>query len=301
VKPSEETWGGEEVLCVTCKKADVKIGHIDTRDELIEAGTIKPITYGDWMKSHKLTLSEVYAKLAENGISVVIPDLYLALSETKKARRGRPGKSDDSVVDDDGEPIKPTEVKTKKPKATKKTEATEATEEPVKTKKTKATKTTEEATEATEEPVKTKKTKATKATEEATEATEEPVKTKKTKATKATEEATEATEEAKAAAKLAKKEAKAIAKAAEEKAEAKAIAKAAKKDKKSEDDLSACMSGLNVSELGFEECEEEKYIVDIDGTEWEQRGDLILTLEGVLAGRVVGDKCDWLEGYGTNL
>ena len=311
VKPSEEEgWGGEEFLCVTCKKADLKFGTIETRDEHIENGDFTPITYGDWMKAHKLSLSQVYTTLAENGVSVMIPVKEQAVSQTKKARRGRPGKSDDSVVDDDAEPVKA--KKAKKAKAEKADKSESESDEPkvkvVKAKKAKAEKAESEGdtdepkvkkpkakSEETSEP----KVKKPKAKTEKSESEEPKAKTEKSKSeepkVKKSKETTEASSDEKESKRL-RKEAKAEAKAEEERLAAKAEKKA-KKSKKSEDDLVKSMG-----ELELEEGECEKVIVDIDDKEYEQRGDIILTMEGVYAGKIVDGMCDWVdEGRGTNL
>jgi hypothetical protein len=276
VKPAEEG-DEEENLCVTCKKAEVRIGTIDYRAELVEDGTIKPITYGDWMKAHKLTLSEVYSKLAEHGVSVVIPDNEQAVSKTAKARRGRPGKSDDSVVDEDGEPEtkvvkakKEKEVKTKKAKKEKE-EVEEVEDVEVKEVKVKKAKKAKEEVEEVDVEVKVKKAK--KAVTE-TEAVLEPVKTKKDKKAKEGEP------------KLPK---------SDEEKEAKKARKAAKKAKASSDDLIESMSGL-MGELNFEEGETEKNIVDIDGKDYECKNGFILDMDGTIVGKEEDGDVVWTDG-----
>ena len=282
VKHTEEGegWGGEDTLCVTCKKAEIKIGTINNRDDLVEDGTIKPITYGDWMKAHKLTLSEVYAKLAEHGVSVVIPDKEQAVSETaKKARRGRPGKSDDSVVDEDGEP----EVNVKK--EVKKAKAVEDSDEEVEVKAVKVKKAKVEEVEVKEK--KEKKTKKAKVEEPVEVEVEVEVKVKADKVKKAKVE----DDEPKSPKSDEEKEAKAAKKA-------KKAAKAAKKAKDSADDLLKSMDALNLGELNFEEGEIEKNIVDIDGKDYESRNGFILNMEGEIVGREEEDEVVWTDTDG---
>jgi len=270
VKPAEEG-DEEENLCVTCKKAEVRIGTIEYRAELVEDGTIKPITYGDWMKAHKLTLSEVYSKLAEHGVSVVIPDNEQAVSKTAKARRGRPGKSDDSVVDEDGEP----ETKVVKVKKTKKAKVEVEEEDKVEVKEVKVKKAKKAKVEVEEEEeVKEVKVKKPKKAVTETEAVLEPVKTKKDKKSKEGEPKSPKSDEEK---------------------EAKKARKAAKKAKASSDDLIESMSGL-MGELNFEEGETEKNIVDIDGKDYECKNGFILDMDGTIVGKEVDGDVVWTDG-----
>jgi len=270
VKPAEEG-DEEENLCVTCKKAEVRIGTIEYRAELVEDGTIKPITYGDWMKAHKLTLSEVYSKLAEHGVSVVIPDNEQAVSKTVKARRGRPGKSDDSVVDEDGEP----ETKVVKVKKTKKAKVEVEEEDKVEVKEVKVKKAKKAKVEVEEEEeVKEVKVKKPKKAVTETEAVLEPVKTKKDKKSKEGEPKSPKSDEEK---------------------EAKKARKAAKKAKASSDDLIESMSGL-MGELNFEEGETEKNIVDIDGKDYECKNGFILDMDGTIVGKEVDGDVVWTDG-----
>ena len=139
-------------LCVTCGKADLKFGTINDRQYNIDNETIKPISYGEWMVAHKTNLLEVYEKLAEHGISILIPDEQQVVRNTpKKARRGRPGKSDDSVVDEDSVP-----------KKSKKAKAESDSEEPKKSKSKKA----KAESDSEEDPKKSKKSKKAKAESE---------------------------------------------------------------------------------------------------------------------------------------
>jgi hypothetical protein len=136
--------------CKTCsvdKEGEVKdleFGDVDSRDRNVEDERFAPITFGEWMKGHKMTLSEVYAKLAAGGVGIEIPAEQLMCRELPKRRKGRPAKSEDSVVDEDTKP---------KRKATK---ADSDSEEP----KAKAKKASPAASESeTEKPKKAKKVK----------------------------------------------------------------------------------------------------------------------------------------------
>jgi len=89
----------------------IEYGVVDDRETNIEAGMFKPVTYGDWLKSHKKTsLSEVYEKLRTSGISIEIPPSEL--QESDKRRKGRPGKVE--PTDEDGPAPK---KRVRKPKA----------------------------------------------------------------------------------------------------------------------------------------------------------------------------------------
>jgi hypothetical protein len=80
---------------------DLEFGTMDTRDANVEDEQFAPITFGEWMKAHKMTLTEVYAKLAAAGVQIEIPAEQLICRELPKRRKGRPAKSEDSVVDED--------------------------------------------------------------------------------------------------------------------------------------------------------------------------------------------------------
>jgi len=190
----------DETVCVACGKADIKFGTTETRSENIENELFAPISYGEWMKAHKMDLSEVYSTLSEGGISIEIPQIELQVRDLpKKTRRGRPGKSDDSVIEDEDSP--------KKGKKPKKTEESDS-EEP-KSKKSKSKISTESDSEV-ETPKAKKEKKAKKAKSEDSEAESEsetkPKKEKKAK--KAKSEDSEAEAESKAEIEAPKKEKK---------------------------------------------------------------------------------------------
>jgi hypothetical protein len=106
-KVAEDTY-----YCKSCsvdKEGDAKeieFGAMDDRDQNVEDGRFAPITFAEWMKGHKTTLPEVYAKLRDAGIALEIPANELTCRELPKRRKGRPAKSDDSVVDEDTVPKK---------------------------------------------------------------------------------------------------------------------------------------------------------------------------------------------------
>ena len=96
--------------CSVDKEGDAKeleFGTTDDRDQNVEDGRFAPITFAEWMKAHKnMSLPEVYSKLREAGIALEIPANELMCRELPKRRKGRPAKSDDSVVDEDTVPKK---------------------------------------------------------------------------------------------------------------------------------------------------------------------------------------------------
>jgi hypothetical protein len=90
---------------------ELDYGIVEQRETNIATGMFKPVTYGDWLKSHKKTsLSDVYEKLRTSGISIEIP--ASELTESDKRRKGRPGKAE-PTTDEDG----PAKKRTRKPKA----------------------------------------------------------------------------------------------------------------------------------------------------------------------------------------
>ena len=265
-------------LCVTCGKADLKFGTINDRQYNIDNETIKPISYGEWMVAHKTNLLEVYEKLAEHGISILIPDEQQVVRNTpKKARRGRPGKSDDSVVDEDSVPKKSKKAKAesdseepKKSKKSKKEKAESDSEEPKKSKKEK------KAKAESDEPKKSKKAKAESDSEE------EPKKSKKSKKSKSDESKTEGSDS--------------------DESEAKRIRKAAKKAAKAkeEQDVSNLTEGLG--ELTLELSENEDQIAEICGKDYTIRdtkaGKIVISSDGEIVGKITEDgECEWVEGY----
>jgi hypothetical protein len=227
---------GEEV-CMACGKAELKFGNIEARSENIENDLFSPISYGEWMKAHKMDLSEVYATLSEGGISIEIPAKELQVRELpKKTRRGRPGKSDDSVIEDE-------DSVPKKGKKSKKSEDSDS-EEP-KEKKPKKKSISAESDSEVEAPkkVKAKKTKSADSEAESESETKTKPKEKKEKAKKTKSEDSEAESESetKTKPKKSKKESKSEDSEAESKAKAKKEKKE-KKDKKSKSEDSEAES-----------------------------------------------------------
>ena len=108
-------------LCQTCNKSEeageLSLGMLSERDESIKNGLFKPITFGEWMRDHKMSLDDVYSALAEVGASIKIPSEELVTGpRMAKAvrRRGRPAKSDES--ESDAEEKKLPKLKAKKSK-----------------------------------------------------------------------------------------------------------------------------------------------------------------------------------------
>jgi len=93
--------------CKTCtvdkdgNAKELEFGTLDTREENIDGDEFAPSTYAEWMKAHKTTLPEVYAKLAAQGIQLEIPAEELISRTLPKARRGRKSKPDDESADAD--------------------------------------------------------------------------------------------------------------------------------------------------------------------------------------------------------
>jgi len=222
---------GEEV-CMPCGKAELKFGNIETRSENIENDLFSPISYGEWMKAHKTDLSEVYATLSEGGISIEIPARELQVRELpKKTRRGRPGKSNDSVIEDE-------DSVPKKGKKSKKSEDSDF-EEP-KEKKHKKKSISAESDSEVEPPkkVKAKKTKSEDSEAESESETKTKPKEKKVKAKKTKSEDSEAESESETKTKPKKviaKKTKSEDSAAESESETKTKPKKSKKESKSED------------------------------------------------------------------
>ena len=127
----------------------IEFGVVDERESNVEDGNFAPITYAEWMRGHKTSLSELYAKLAAAGVAIEIPPAELTCREVPKRRKGRPAKSDDSVVDEDSVP------KTEKPK--KKAIKAESESEAEKPKKKAAKKPKADSDEETPKKPKTKK------------------------------------------------------------------------------------------------------------------------------------------------
>jgi len=184
----------DELVCGTCDKTGCKFGTMENRQEKIDDEEISPITYGEWLHTQKMSLPDVYEKLHENGISISIGAEHLLVRSAPKRRKGRPAKSDDSVVDEDSE------EKPEKPKKIKKTKGSESESDKPKVKKEK--KKSSESESETEKPKKVKKTsesesetekpkekpKKVKKTSESESETEKPKKVKKTKASESESE-----------------------------------------------------------------------------------------------------------------
>jgi len=83
---------------------ELQFGDIESREFNVENEQFAPITFAEWMKAQKTSLPEVYAKLRDAGIALEIPAAELMCRELPKRRKGRPAKSDDSVVDEDSVP-----------------------------------------------------------------------------------------------------------------------------------------------------------------------------------------------------
>ena len=155
-KVAEDTY-----YCKSCsvdkegESKEIEFGAIDDRDQNVEDGRFAPITFAEWMKGHKTTLPEVYVKLRDAGIALEIPANELTCRELPKRRKGRPAKSDDSVVDEDTVP-----KKGKKSKAD-----SDAPKKAPKTKKVKAPEPESESEEEAPKP-KAKKVKSPEASED---------------------------------------------------------------------------------------------------------------------------------------
>jgi hypothetical protein len=216
----------DEFYCKTCsvdKEGNVKdleFGTTETRDANVEDGRFAPISFAEWMKAHKnMSLPDVYSKLREAGIALEIPASELVCRELPKRRKGRPAKSDDSVVDEDSVP------KAKKAKSASEDEA------PKKAKKAKAP---EPESESEEEAPKAKK--SPKASPKASPAPSEDEAPKKTKKAKAPEPESESEEEAPKAKKSPKASPKASPAPSEDEAPKAKKAKAKKASAASEDE-----------------------------------------------------------------
>ena len=142
---------------------DLEFGTTDTRDAGVEDELFAPITFGEWMKGHKMTLTEVYAKLAAAGVQIEIPADQLICRELPKRRKGRPAKSEDSVVDEDT--VKPkrkakkadSDSEEKPKKASKKAASESETEKPKKKTKVPEPESESESEEEAPPPKKTSK------------------------------------------------------------------------------------------------------------------------------------------------
>ena len=116
-------------LCQTCAKAyeSGDLTMLSERDESIEKGKFKPVTFGEYLRDHKLTLEDVYSALAEVGASIKIPaeELVMGPRAVKATRRrGRPTKDE---TDDEEEPKE--KITLPKVKVTKKMELVESSDD----------------------------------------------------------------------------------------------------------------------------------------------------------------------------
>jgi len=155
-KVAEDTY-----YCKTCsvdkegEAKELEFGSIDSREANIEDERFAPITFGEWMKGHKTTLTEVYSKLAAAGIALEVPSEELVCRTLPKTRRGRPSKSDEEVSDEDSAPKAP--KKKPVPKAKAKSPAASEDEAPKKVKKAPKVKEPESESESeVEQPKKVK-------------------------------------------------------------------------------------------------------------------------------------------------
>jgi len=322
----------EALYCKTCmadkegKPKEMEFGLLDDREQNIEDGNFAPITYAEWMKGHKTTLPEVYAKLAAQGIQIEIPAEELICRTLPKNRRGRKSKPED---EDEAEPVKPK----RKPKAAE-ADAESSTEDeaPKPVPKKPPAKPTHKASpvaspEASdsessddEAPARgtsldkvlkaspkaspvaspavsdSEKPKAKVASKKATPATSDSDSKKgpavrPSKEVKAPKEAKEAKEPKAKAEKPAKaqKAAKAekAAKAPKEAKEPK-VAKAPKAEKKTADPEPATAEEQPEEfEAEFERQHGDKVVDAGDGQDYIQRGEILFNMEGRIVGRVV--------------
>ena len=159
--------------CKSCsldKEGEVKelqFGDIYSRNYNVENEQFAPITFAEWMKG-KTSLPEVYAKLREAGIALEVPAHELICRELPKRRKGRPARSDDSVVDEDSVPKKKaskakvesdseSEVEAPKKKATKAKKADTSEDDAPKAKASKKAAPKAKAADSEDEAPKAKK------------------------------------------------------------------------------------------------------------------------------------------------
>ena len=167
----------ESFYCKSCSvdkegnAKELEFGTIETRDANVEDERFAPITFGEWMKGHNMTLTEVYAKLAAGGVQIEIPADQLMCRELPKRRKGRPAKSEDSVVDED----------TVKPKRKAK-KGSDSEEEKPKEKPKKASPKASPAESEAEKPKKVTKAKKVPEPEPESESEEAPPPKKASKA-----------------------------------------------------------------------------------------------------------------------
>jgi hypothetical protein len=159
--------------CKSCsldKEGEVKelqFGDINSRNYNVENEQFAPITFAEWMKGNT-SLPEVYAKLREAGIALEVPAHELICRELPKRRKGRPARSDDSVVDEDSVPKKKaskakvesdseSEVEAPKKKATKAKKADTSEDDAPKAKASKKAAPKAKAADSEDEAPKAKK------------------------------------------------------------------------------------------------------------------------------------------------
>ena len=179
----------DATYCKSCsvdkdgESKEIEFGTTDDRDQNVEDGRFAPITFAEWMKAHKnMSLPEVYSKLRDAGIALEIPSSELVCRELPKRRKGRPAKSDDSVVDEDTVPKKAKGKKAKAVKAESDSESESEVEAPAPKKKVTPPASEDEAPKAKKSPKTSPKASPAPSEDEA------PKKVKKAKTPEASEE-----------------------------------------------------------------------------------------------------------------
>jgi hypothetical protein len=192
----------DSYYCKSCsmdKEGEVKelqFGDIESRAYNVENEQFAPITFAEWMKAQKTSLPEVYAKLREAGIALEVPAAELMCRELPKRRKGRPAKSDDSVVDEDSVSKKGKKAKSaasdddapKAKKAKAKVKAESETESEVEVPKKGKTKAKAAASEDDAPKSKAKKADAPKAKKVESDSEKPAKKASKTKSPAASED-----------------------------------------------------------------------------------------------------------------
>ena len=175
----------DSVFCKTCsidkegEAKELEFGSMEDRESNVEDERFAPVTFGEWMKGHKTTITEVYSKLAAAGIALEVPAEQLVCRTLPKTRRGRPSKSDEEVSDEDSAPKAPKKKPT--PKAKAKSPAASEDEAPKKKPKAKAESESESEVEQPKPKPKTSPKASPKASPAASE-DEAPKKVTKPKA-----------------------------------------------------------------------------------------------------------------------
>jgi hypothetical protein len=253
-------------FCKTCSvdkegnAKEIEFGVIEERETSIEEGRFAPITFGEWMKAHKTTLTEVYAKLAAAGIAIEIEPDQLVCRVLPKSRRGRPSKSDEEPSDEDSVP-KAKAAKVKAPKVVKAESESESEAEAPKPKPKPSPKPSPKASPASSPA--TSEDEAPKKKEKKEKAAKEPKKEK-------------AAKEPKKAAKEPKKE-KADKEPKKEKADKEPKEKKAAKKKEKSELEAAIEASDKLEQIGEmiedmdEDCEGEEEDCEVDGVKYTLR------------------------------